>query len=86
MLSKYPGTDRPEHFEISIRFREMIENRIARLESDATSDEAAARTLENADHLRRQMRLVAAQREEACRMRRFLQHSDIRLPAPTITR
>ena len=69
-----------EHFEVSIRFRRMIERRIERLESDALFDEASAKRLENSDHIRRQMLLVAAQREEAHRMRRFLNHSDVREP------
>jgi hypothetical protein len=76
------GVEQREQFEISVRFREMIRSRIARLEADAASDEAAAERLENPDHLRRQMRLVAAQRTEACRMRRFLEHSQIRALHP----
>lgn len=67
-----------EHFEISVRFRNMIESRIARLEADAASDEAAVACLENSDHIRRQLRLVSAQRHEADRMRRFLDNSAIR--------
>lgn len=71
-----------EHFEISIRFRNMIEQRITRLETDASNDEAAAKHLGNSDHVRRQLCLVAAQRNEALRMRRFLEHSTTRMPAP----
>lgn len=67
-----------DHFEISNRFRRIIEDRIGRLESDAASDEAMLWRLENRDHIRRQLRLVAAQREEAARMRRFLQISSVR--------
>lgn len=67
-----------EHFEVSIRFRHMIERRIARLESDALFDEASATRLEDSDHIRRQMLLVAVQREEARRMRHFLDHSNVR--------
>ncbi|HXS77981.1 MAG TPA: hypothetical protein VN753_17520 [Terracidiphilus sp.] len=67
-----------DHFEISSHFRRTIEGRIARLEADAASDENTLRHLENSDHIRRQSRLVSAQREEAARMRRFLQHSDTR--------
>jgi len=70
-----------DHFEVSIRFRRMIERRIARLESDALFDEASAKRLENSDHIRRQLLLVAVQREEAGRMRRFLDHSDTRQPS-----
>jgi hypothetical protein len=58
--------------EIGAQFRRMMEGRIARLESDAAHDEAMLPRLENDDHIRRQMRLVAAQREMAMRIRRFL--------------
>jgi len=63
-----------EHFEISVRFRQMIEQRIARLESDAALDESTVTTLVNDDHIRRQLRLITAQRAEANRMRRFLEN------------
>jgi hypothetical protein len=36
------------------------------------------------DHIRRQLRLVAAQRAEALRMRLFLDRSKTRLPHPMI--
>jgi hypothetical protein len=72
-----------EHFEISIRFQRMIERRIVRLESDAALDEAMAGLLENSDHIKRQMRLVAAERQEANRMRRFLERSSTRGQSPT---
>jgi hypothetical protein len=39
--------------------------------------------LENSDHITRQMRLVAAERQEANRMRRFLERSSTRGPSPT---
>jgi hypothetical protein len=71
-----------EHLEISMRFRRIIESRIARLESDAASDESMLERLDNSDHMRRHMRLIAVQRDEASRMRRFLAHSNIRLPNP----
>ena len=71
-----------EHFEISIRFRKIIEQRIVRLEVDAARDELDASQLQNIDHIRRQMRLVAAQLEEANRMKRFLENSRPRKPAP----
>lgn len=61
-------------------FRRMIEGRIKRLESDAAFDEAMATRLENSDHIRRQMRLVCAQREEAERMKQFLNRSSVRMP------
>lgn len=71
-------------FEISSRFRRMIENRVARLELDAANDEAMVPLLESADHIRRQRHLVAAQRAEAERMRRFLDDSRTRDSSPMI--
>ena len=71
-------------FEISPRFRRTLEERIARLEKDAELDEAEADRLEDGDHIRRQMRLVAVQRTEASRMRLFLDRSRIRVPRPMI--
>jgi hypothetical protein len=73
-----------EGFEISPRFRCSIEERIARLERDAESDEQLVATLADGDHIRRQMRLVAVQRSEALRMRLFLDRSRTRLPRPLI--
>jgi hypothetical protein len=62
-------------FEISPRYRRTLEERIARLEYDAAWDESQAAGLQSSDHIRRQMRLVAAQRAEALRMRIFLDRS-----------
>jgi ribosome-associated translation inhibitor RaiA len=73
-----------EGFEISPRFRQTVEQRIARLERDADSDEAQLDRLDDVDHIRRQMRLVAAQRAEALRMRLFLDRAKTRLPGPMI--
>jgi hypothetical protein len=72
-----------EGFEISPRFRRSIEDRIARLEQDAAADEASVINTDNPDHVRRQIRLVAAQRFEALRMRIFLDRARIR-PTQTI--
>ncbi len=71
-------------FEISPRFRQTIEERIARLEKDAAKDEAQVGLLEDGDHIRRQMRLVAMQRSEALRMRLFLDRSRNRVERPMI--
>ena len=71
-----------EGIEISPRFRQTIEGRIARLETDAAHDEAQIEHLYNADHIRRQMRLVAVQRAEALRMRLFLDRTTSRAPRP----
>ena len=71
-------------FEISPRFRRSIEERIQKLERDAAADEARIAELGHEDHVCRQMRLVAAQRAEALRMRLFLDRTGTRLPAPLI--
>ena len=73
-----------EGYEISPRFRHSVEERIARLERDAATDEAQVAFLEHDDHIRRQMRLVAVQRTEALRMRLFLDRARTRLPRPLI--
>ena len=73
-----------EGFEISPRFRQTVEERIARLERDAEHDEAQMNLLNDVDHIRRQMRLVAVQRAEALRMRIFLDRAKTRLPRPLI--
>jgi hypothetical protein len=73
-----------ESFEISPRFRQTIEERIARLERDAACDEAQLSLLGDIDHIRRQMRLVAVERAEALRMRLFLDRARTRLPRPLI--
>jgi ribosome-associated translation inhibitor RaiA len=73
-----------EGYEISPRFRRTVEERIARLERDAAGDEKVAAELENGDHIRRQMRLVAMQRAEALRMRLFLDRAQARLQRPLI--
>jgi hypothetical protein len=72
-----------ERFEISPRFRRSIEERILRLERGAADDEARILLLEDPDHIRRQLRLVATQRFEALRMRIFLDRSLVR-PTRTI--
>lgn len=73
-----------EGFEISPRFRQSIQARIERLERDADTDEIYALRLADIDHIRRQLRLVAAQRLEASRMRLFLDGARTRLPRPLI--
>ncbi len=73
-----------EGFEISPRFRKMLEERIARLERDAVQDEAQLERLDEIDHIRRQIRLVSVQRAEALRMRIFLDRARTRAPRPLI--
>lgn len=75
-----------ETFEISPRFRQTIERRIARLERDADLDEAHLDHLDDIDHIRRHLRLVAAQRTDALRMRLFLDRSRTRLAEPVAER
>jgi uncharacterized coiled-coil protein SlyX len=73
-----------EGFEISPRFRQTVEERIARLERDAAHDEAQLERLDDIDHILRHTRLVAVQRAEALRMRIFLDRARPRLPRPLI--
>ena len=73
-----------ETFEISPRFRGTLEARIAALEANADHDESRVSTLDNADHIRRQYRLVAAQRAEALRMRLFLDRARTRWTQPVL--
>jgi hypothetical protein len=74
----------PEAYEISPRFRQSLEERVARLERDAAEDERMLTYLEHEDHLRRHRRLVAVQRAEALRMKMFLDRARHRLPRPMI--
>jgi hypothetical protein len=71
-----------QELEISPRFRDTLERRIAILEANADHDEALISGLESADHIRRQIRLVAAQRAEALRMRLFLDRARTRWTQP----
>jgi hypothetical protein len=73
-----------EGIEISPRFRKTIEERIVRLDEGADYDEAQLDFLENADHIRRQKRLIFVQRAEALRMRIFLDSTRPRLPRSLI--
>jgi hypothetical protein len=71
-----------EGFEISPKFRKTVEERIVRLEQGAAYDDAQIERLDDIDHIRRQMRLVAAQRAEALRMRLFLDRARNRMLKP----
>ena len=73
-----------EGFEISPKFRQTVEGRIARLEKGAEYDEAQIERLDDIDHIRRQMRLVATERAEALRLRLFLDRARTRVPRPMI--
>lgn len=85
MPLEHAAPDSRERFDISSRFRSLIEERIGRLEQDADSDEAQLAVLHHVDHIRRHMKLIAIQRAEAQRMRRFLDHSGTRVPPPMIS-
>lgn len=80
------GCSTPERLENNPRFRRTIEQRIAQLERDAASDEAWAAQLDDIDHIRRHLRLVAAQRAEALRMRLLLDRAAIRPQRPAAAR
>ncbi|MFP5237712.1 MAG: hypothetical protein ACLGSD_17590 [Acidobacteriota bacterium] len=71
-----------QELEISPRFRRTLEQRIAVLEGNADHDESLISSLESPDHIRRQIRLVAAQRAEALRMRLFLDRARTRWTQP----
>lgn len=71
-----------QELEISPRFRRALEQRIAVLEANADHDESVISALEDVDHIRRQIRLVAAQRAEALRMRLFLDRAHTRWTNP----
>lgn len=75
-----------EGYEISPRFRQTVEERVARLERDAAQDEANILQLDDADHIRRQLRLVVVQRAEALRMRLFLDRARSRGTRPVVAR
>lgn len=77
-------SNREEGFEISPRFRRTLEERLSRLESDADQDEALIQYLASSDHIRRQRRLVAAERAEALRLRIFLDRARTRPVGPWI--
>lgn len=70
--------------EISPRFRSALQSRVDRLEQDAHSDESRISALADPDHIRRQLRLVAAQRAEALRIRLFLDRAGTRAPRPYV--
>jgi hypothetical protein len=73
-------------YEISPRFRRTVEERVVRLERDAAQDEANVMRLDDVEHIRRQMRLVATQRAEALRMRIFLDRARTRQPLTAVAR
>jgi hypothetical protein len=77
----YPDT---QTYEISPRFRQTLHERILRLERDAACDELVLATLTDEGHIRRQRRLVSAQKTEAERMRNFLDRSRARPQRPMI--
>jgi hypothetical protein len=65
------------YLEISGRFREAVLARIERLERDADEDARVIPDLLTPSHQRRQAQLVAAQIEEAVRLRACLAGSEV---------
>lgn len=70
-------------FPISPRFLKDVKERIECIERDAAYDEAQLERLDDSDHIRRQMRLVAAERTEALRMRVFLDRARVHRMRPS---
>lgn len=62
-------------YRTSPQFRKNIEERIKRIEQDAAYDESQISRLDDIDHIRRQMKLVDAEKAEASRMKIFLDRS-----------
>jgi hypothetical protein len=69
----------PEPYEISPRFYRALYAKALTLENGARQDEAFAATLDNPDHLQRQIRLIETQRDQAKRLRDFLSASRTRI-------
>jgi hypothetical protein len=67
-----------EPYEISLRFRQSVQDRIDRLEEDADRDELLVSSLLSEDHRSRQLKLIEAQRREAHRMRELLSYTRLR--------
>ncbi len=61
-----------EPFHVSDRFRLTLESSILSLEAGAARDERTLALIQDADHRRRQQRLVDAQLERAFRLRELL--------------
>jgi hypothetical protein len=68
-----------EPYHISPRFYQALQAKAISLENDAQQDEAFAATLDNPGHRERQNRLIQAQRDQATRLRDFLDASEIRI-------
>jgi fructose-bisphosphate aldolase class 1 len=68
-----------EPYEISARFYRALQEEAMSLEADAKKDEAFAASLSHPEHVRRQNRLVRAQRERARDLRNFLAKAEIRI-------
>jgi acyl-CoA reductase-like NAD-dependent aldehyde dehydrogenase len=73
-----------ERIEISPRFRRRLEEQMERLEQEANCDETRMGRLSDVDHLRRQRKLVTAQRAEALRIRQFLETVSTRFVEPQV--
>ncbi len=67
----------PEAIHVSERFRLTLESAILDLEAAAARDERILPLLENADHRRRQLLLVASQLDRAFRLRELLSRTTL---------
>jgi len=65
-------------YEISQRLHRAIHAKALMLEVDALRDELVAHSIDNPDQLRRQRLLIQAQRDEAERLRDFLNRTSVR--------
>ena len=73
----------PDPYQISQRLHRAIQTKALTLEVDALRDELVAHAIDNPDQLRRQRLLIQAQRDEAERLRDFLNRTSVRPADPT---
>lgn len=66
-------------YQISHRLHRAIQTKALTLEVDALRDELVAHAIDHPDQLRRQRLLIQAQRDEAERLRDFLNRTSVRL-------
>jgi len=67
-----------EPYEVSARFYLAMQVKALSLQADALHDELLSASMANPDQLRRQRLLIQAQRDEAERLKDFLQYTTIR--------
>ncbi len=74
--------DEMDPYQISQRLHRAIQTKALTLEVDALRDELMAHAIDNPDQLRRQRLLIQAQRDEADRLRDFLNRTSVRRADP----